>query len=150
MGKVGRPKKYIIKKLVETGRWSENWKEELYQLGREGKTKVHIMNHFDLSRTSYYDLMRDDKEFNEAVQKAMELSQEWWVNIAQKRWIEGTEKNINSNHWSLMMRNIFKDDWSDRKDIDVTTQGDKLKNDNDIVVKIIPPKTEEDSGDTDN
>ena len=138
--KGGRPKKYIINKLVETGRWSENWKEELYQLGREGKTKVHIMNHFDLSRTSYYDLMRDDKDFNEAVNKAMELSQEWWVNIAQKRWIEGTEKNINSNHWSLMMRNMFKDDWSDRKDIDVTTQGDKLKNDNDIVVKIIPPK----------
>lgn len=148
MGKVGRPKKYIIKKLVESGRWSENWKEELYQLGREGKTKVHIMNYFDLSRRGYYQLINDDMEFRDAVQKAMELSQEWWVNIAQKRWIEGTEKNINSNHWSLMMRNIFKEDWSDRKDIDVTTQGDKLKNDNDIVVKIIPPK--DINGDTDN
>lgn len=148
MGKIGRPKKYVISKLVKSGRWSENWKEQLYQLGREGKTKVHIMNHFDLSRRGYYQLINDDMEFRDAVQKAMELSQEWWVNIAQKRWIEGTEKNINSNHWSLMMRNMFKDDWSDRKDIDVTTQGDKLKNENDIVVKIIPPK--EIDGDTDN
>jgi hypothetical protein len=81
-------------------------------------------------------------EFREAVNKTTELSQEWWVNIAQKRWIEGTEKNINSNHWSLIMRNMFKEDWSDRKDIDVTTQGDKL-NDKDIIVKVIPPKEEE-------
>jgi hypothetical protein len=144
MAKVGRPKKYIIKKLVESGRWRETWKEEIYELGRQGKTKVHIMNHLDLSRQSYYDLMRDDKEFYETVNKAMELSQEWWVNIAQERWVNGTEKNINSNHWSLMMRNMFKEDWSEKQYLDLTTQGDKIKNQNDIVVKIIPPKDLED------
>jgi hypothetical protein len=139
---VGRPKKYTIKRLVESGRWKETWKEEMYALGKEGKTRVHIMNYFDLSRRGFYQLIEDDMEFREAVNKTMELSQEWWVNIAQKRWIEGTEKNINSNHWSLIMRNMFKEDWSDRKDIDVTTQGDKL-NDKDIIVKVIPPKEEE-------
>jgi hypothetical protein len=147
MGKVGRPKKYIISKLVERGVWSENWKEELYELGRQGKTKVHIMNHLGLSRQSYYDLMRDNKEFYETVNKTMELSQQWWMDIAQQRWIEGNEKNINSNHWSLIMRNMFKEDWSDRKEMDVTTQGDKIKNDNDIIVKVIPPKDTD--GDTD-
>ena len=139
---VGRPKKYTIKRLVQSGRWKETWKEEMYELGRQGKTRVHIMNYFDLSRRGFYQLLDDDMEFRDTVQKAMELSQEWWVNIAQKRWIEGTEKNINSQHWSLIMRNMFKEDWSDRKDIDVTTQGDKL-NDKDIIVKVIPPKDNE-------
>ena len=45
------------------------------------------------------------------------------------------------------MRNKFKEDWSDRKEMDVTTQGDKIKNDNDIVVRVIPPKDLD--GDTD-
>lgn len=139
---VGRPKKYTIKRLVQSGRWKETWKEEMYALGKEGKTRTHIINYFGLSRQSYYDLYRDDKEFYEAVNKTMEYSQQWWIDIAQKRWIEGTEKNINSNHWSLIMRNMFKEDWSDRKDIDVTTQGDKL-NDKDIIVKVIPPKDNE-------
>jgi len=136
---MSRPKTYTIKKLVKSGRWKKDWKEEMYSLGKQGKTRTHIINHFGLSRQSYYDLYRDDKEFYDAVNKTMEYSQQWWIDIAHKRWIEGTEKNINSNHWSLMMRNMFKEDWSDRKDIDVTTQGDKL-NDKDIVVKVIPPK----------
>lgn len=143
--KIGRPKKYTIKRLVQSGRWKETWKEEMYELGRQGKTRVHIMNYFDLSRRGFYQLLDDDMDFRDTVQKTMELSQEWWVNIAQKRWIEGTEKNINSQHWSLMMRNMFKEDWSEKQYIDHQTKGEKINND--ISVRIIRPDGDKDDTD---
>ena len=105
------------------------------------------MEEMMLARKSFYRLYDCDEEFRHTVNRAMVLSQNWWINIAQERWLNGKEKNINSNHWSLMMRNMFKEDWSDRKEMDVTTQGDKIKNDNDIVVRVIPPKDLD--GDTD-
>ena len=143
MGKVGRPKKYTIKNLVESGRWSPDWKKEILELGREGKSRVHIRNHFNMNKNSYHELYDCDMEFRETINKAMELSQQWWIDIAQKRWIEGTEKNINSNHWSLIMRNMFKEEWSDRKEMDVTSEGEKLNGGNDIIVKIISPEKED-------
>ena len=35
------------------------------------------------------------------------------------------------------MKNKFKDNWSDDKTIDITTQGEKITNDNAIQVEII-------------
>lgn len=143
MGQKGRPR-LTTQSLVEKGLWPENWKEVMYEMGKNGKSKTHLMEHFDLARESFYKLYNRDSDFRDAVNKTMNYSQNWWMNIAQKRWIEGTEKNINSNHWSLIMRNMFKEDWSDRKEMDLSTLGDKIKGDNDIVVKIIPPKDLED------
>jgi hypothetical protein len=39
--------------------------------------------------------------------------------------------------WSLVMRNKFKDNWRDEKSVDVTTQGEKIKEDNPIQIEII-------------
>jgi hypothetical protein len=69
------------------------------------------------------------------------------MKFMEESFINGKSKDINSNLWSLVMRNKFKEDWSDRKEMDVTTQGEKIKNDNDIIVKVIPPKDTD--GDTD-
>ena len=40
---------------------------------------------------------------------------------------------------------MFKDRWSDRKDVDVTTKGDKI-GDNNISVEIIKKEIEDDKG----
>ena len=138
MGKVGRPS-ITTEKLVERGIWTPDWQNRILELGRQGKTRTHMMEEMMLARQTFYRLYDSDEEFRHTVNRAMVLSQNWWINIAQSRWLEGKEKNINSNHWSLMMRNMFKEDWSEKQYIDHTSNGEKI-NDKDIVVKIIPPK----------
>ena len=143
---VGRPK-IRIEDLVAKGLWPEDWKEIIYQMGREGKQHTHIMERFNLARDTFYKLKQRDSEFSEAVKKMETLAQNYWLSFMEDSFVKGDSKSINSNLWSLVMRNKFKDDWSEKKEIDVTTQGDKIKGDNDIVVKIIPPKDLD--GDTD-
>lgn len=139
--KGGRPR-LTTEYLVERGIWKEDWKDTIIELGKSGKSRTHIMEEMNLARTSFYKLYDRDPEFRNTVNRAMVLSQNWWINITQNAWLEGKSTTINSNHWSLLMRNLFKDDWSDRKDIDVTTMGDKIKDDKNIVVEIIKPKDE--------
>ena len=139
MGKVGRPK-IRIEDLVKKGLWPEDWKEVILQMGREGAQHTHIMERFDLARETYYKLINRDTEFRDTVNKAQTYAQNYWMKFMEEAFIKGDSKSINSNLWSLVMRNKFKEDWSEKKEIDLTTQGDKIKNDNDIVVKVIPPK----------
>ena len=141
MGKVGRPK-IRIEDLVKKGLWPEDWKEVILQMGREGAQHTHIMERFDLARETYYKLINRDTEFRDTVNKAQTYAQNYWVKFAQDAFLKGESKSINSNLFSLIMRNRFKEDWSEKQYVDYTTQGEKITN-NDIVVKIIPPKKDE-------
>jgi hypothetical protein len=44
------------------------------------------------------------------------------------------------------MRNMFKDNWSDRKDVDITTKGDKIDNVRTFEVEIVKTVTNENKG----
>jgi len=87
--------------------------------------------------------MERSPKYLEAVNSAKKLSEEWWMEIARKEWINGNSKNINSNHWSLIMRNMFKDRWSDKKEHDITSMGEKINDLNQIQIEIIKPKDKE-------
>jgi hypothetical protein len=87
--------------------------------------------------------MERSTEYFQSVNEAQSLSEQWWLDITRQEWVKGNSRSINSNHWSLIMRNMFKDRWSDRKDIDVTTMGDKI-NDNTISVEIIKKQNTDD------
>ena len=135
-------KPFTIDLLVQRGRIPETWREDIIEIGRQGKAEVSIVVYMGISWNTHKLLMERSPEYLKAVTTAQKLSEEWWMEIARKEWIEGNSKNINSNHWSLIMRNMFKDRWSDRKDVDITSKGDKI-NDNTISVEIIK-KTQED------
>jgi hypothetical protein len=145
MGETGRPR-IRIEDLVEKGLWPEDWENIIYDMGRRGKNKTHIMEHFDLHRDTFYKLLKRDTKFADAVNKAMTYSQNYWIKFAEDAFIKGESKNINSNLWSLIMRNQYKEDWSEKQYIDHQTKGEKI-NDKDIVVRVIPPKDLD--GDTD-
>jgi hypothetical protein len=144
-GKRGR-KPFNIELLVERGLIPSSWKEDIIQIGSEGKTKVHIMNHLNITRHTFYRLQERNTEFAEAVNKAAELSQQWWIEIARQEWLKGNSRSINSNHWSLMMRNLFGQDWSDRRDhnVDVVSGGEKITDTKTIQVEVIRPIVEKD------
>ena len=129
-------KPFTIELLVQRGRIPETWYEDIIQLGKEGSAEVHIVSYMKINWDTHKRLMERSPKYLEAVKQAQTESEKWWMDIAKKEWIEGNSKNINSNHWSLIMRNMFKDRWSDRKDVDITSKGDKI-NDNTISVEII-------------
>lgn len=129
-------KPYNIELLIERGKIPETWYEDILDIGRSGKAEVSIVNYMDISWDTHKRLMGRSKKYLEAVNKAKKLSEEWWVEIARKQWVDGKSKGINSNHWSLMVRNMFGDRWSDRKETDITSKGDKIT-DNSISVEII-------------
>ena len=141
--KVGRPRK-TMKYLVERGLIPENWKEEMLQMGREGKSLVHLVNYLNVRWDTFNRLKERDKEFLETVNKFQELSEEWWIELVRREWINGNSRSINSNHWSLIMRNMFKDRWSERKEVDITSKGNELNKDNTIQVEILGLDKEKD------
>lgn len=137
-------KPFNIELLIERGRIPETWYEDILDIGRQGKAEVSIVNYMDISWNTHKVLMERSSEYLKAVNTAKKLSEEWWVEIARKEWMEGNSRGINSNHWSLMVRNMFGERWSDKKEMDLTSKGDKLNSDNNIVVEIVKPKQEED------
>lgn len=134
-------KPFTIDLLVQRKRIPETWREDIINLGKEGSAEVHIVSYMKVNWDTHKRLMERCPEYLETVKEAQSESEKWWFEIAKKQWVEGNSKNINSNHWSLIMRNMFKDRWSDRKDVDITSKGDKI-NDNTISVEIIK-KTED-------
>lgn len=136
-------KPFTVDLLVQRGIFPPNWKEKVLEIGRGGGHKTELMVELGIGKDSYYRLIERSPEFAETVNEFSRLSEIWWINIAKQEWIKGNSKSINSNHWSLIMRNMFKDNWSDRKDVDITTKGDKLDSVKTIEVEIVKTVTNE-------
>jgi hypothetical protein len=141
--KGGRPPYKTMQALVHRGKVPETWAQDILDLGSRGKTQVHIVSYLNISWDTYKRLQQRDPKFLEIVNRAMTLSEQWWIDVAQNMWVNGNAKSINSNHWSLMMRNIFRERWSDRKDYDIKTDGKPITNDNNIIVEIIKPEKDD-------
>lgn len=140
--KTGR-KPFTIELLVQRGIFPSDWVEKLLEIGRNGGNRTDMLLLLNVSRDTFYRLMERSPKFLDAVNTSMEYSEQWWYNIAKREWITGNSKSINSNHWSLIMRNQFKDRWSDRKEHDITSMGEKINPDNNIVVEVIRPKEDD-------
>jgi len=137
----GRPRK-TMEALVHRGIIPENWRDELLEMGRQGKALVHIVNYLQINWDLFEKLRKRDSYFAETVILYQQLSEEWWLERAREHWINGNSKNINSNHWSLIMRNMFKDRWSERKEVDITSKGNELGQ-NKIEIEILKTITDE-------
>jgi len=137
-----RPPYVNLDWLVERGKVLPTWKEDILNLGRKGKNKTNFANYLNISRDVMYKLMKRDPEFKKTIMKAMELSEEWWVEKARVAWEEGTSQKLNSNFFKYYMSNIYRDNW--RVNVDITTDGDKIKQDDKIRIEIIKPIIEED------
>lgn len=140
--KTGR-KPFTIELLVQRGIFPSDWVEKLLEIGRNGGNRTDMLLLLNVSRDTFYRLMERSPKFLDTVNTSMEYSEQWWYNIAKREWITGNSKSINSNHWSLIMRNQFKDRWSDRKEHDITSMGEKINPDNNIVVEVIRPKEDD-------
>lgn len=142
MAKRGK-KPFTMELLVERGRIPETWYEDIVNLGKSGSAEVHIVSYMRISWNTHKKLLDRSPQYLKAVQEAQRESEKWWFDIAKTAWVEGKSKSINSNHWSLIVRNMFKERWSDKKEYDHSTLGQPLNTDNQIQIEIIKPKDDE-------
>jgi hypothetical protein len=139
----GRPRK-TIEALVWRGLIPETWKDDILQMGREGKNKLHFANHLGITRDLMYRLMDRDQDFSGTIKLALEYSQEWWINKVREGFDKDKSNKMNAQLWRHYMANVYRDDWKTEQTIDITTGGDKINNpDNKIIVDIVLPKKDD-------
>jgi len=134
---IGRP-------LMTLDQFPKDWKEQVIKMGEQGKLDVDIKAYLNISNDTFTRLLNDEPEFSEIVNEFRELSHNWWNSIPRKGFKDGVSKNLNSNLYSLIMRNRFKDDWNAEKKVDITSGGEKIDSNKKIEIEIIKSKEQND------
>jgi len=127
---VGRPR-------ITIDEFPKDWKTELIKMGEQGMLDVDIRVYLNISTETFYRLLERESEFLEIVSRMRELSHIWWINISRNSFANGTSKQVNSQLYSLIMRNRFKDEWNAENKVDITTGGEKIDSNKKIEIEII-------------
>lgn len=144
----GRPKYTTMEVLVHRGKVPSTWKEDILELGSRGRNKLHFANYLQISRDTMYKLMDRDPIFSDTIKKALELSQQWWIDRLLIGFEDDKSVKLNSTLWKYYMENVYRQDWKTESSIDITSNGEKITPDNNIIVEIIRPKDEDSSDGT--
>lgn len=135
---IGRPRKTL-------NDLPKNWKSVMLEMGNEGYFDVDVRVRLGISKHIFYEFMNEYPEFAESVNEFRDISHTFWNSIPRKAFQSGLSKNINSNLFSLIMRNRFKDEWNEAQTkVDITTGGDKIDSNKKIEIEIIKTKLEKD------
>jgi len=138
MRPVGRPKKTLAD-------LPNNWQLSLLEMGAEGKFDMDAKVFLGLSNDLFDRFMEEEPEFSETIFKMRQISETWWSSIARKSFQQGTSKNINSNLFSLVMRNAYKKNWNEAQTkVDITSNGKEIEGTKKYEIEIIK-KTIEDN-----
>jgi hypothetical protein len=127
---VGRPR-------LTLDEFPKDWKTEIIKMGEQGMLDVDIKAYLNISNETFSRLLEREPEFLEIVSRMRTLSHIWWINISRNSFASGTSKQVNSQLYSLILRNRFKDEWNAENKIDITTQGEKIDSNKKIEIEII-------------
>jgi hypothetical protein len=113
------------------------WKEIILEAGMNGHHITKFLMELGLSWDQHYTLIDRNNEYSKTVKEYNKLCEQWWYERAREAIESGNSNRFNQRLWTVIMKNKFRDQWSDSKEIDITTQGDKITQDNLIQVEII-------------
>jgi hypothetical protein len=131
-----QPKKPVGRPRVETYLDPE-WSKIIIESGKEGKHITDFLIKLGISWETHYELLKRNKKYSETVATYQKFCENYWYQIGLDAMNRNGGVGFNSRMWSLVMRNKFKDNWRDEKSVDVTTQGEKIKEENPIQIEII-------------
>jgi hypothetical protein len=124
------------------------WKEIILDSGREGKHLTDFLIKLGFSYETHYELIKRNKQYSETIKEYNKLCEQWWYNKAYESIVKGESNRFNQRLWTIIMKNKFRDNWTDEKQVDITTGGDKIQSDNKIQIEIIR-QTLDETGTTD-
>ena len=99
--------------------------ETVIQCGREGMGKAEMAAELDIAYSTFDLWTQEHPEFSEAVKHARLLSQAWWEKQGRSATF-GATPGFNPTSYIFNMKNRFKDDWREKQDVDVTSNGGPL------------------------
>jgi hypothetical protein len=121
------------------------WKQIILEAGQQGHHITKFLMELGISWDQHYTLMDRNKEYSKTVKEYNKLCEQWWFEQAHTAIASGNSNRFNQRLWTVIMKNKFRDSWSDSKEIDITTGGDKITQDNLIQVEIIKKQISDDS-----
>jgi hypothetical protein len=134
----GRPR------LEET--MNPEWYKIIVDAGKEGQNVTQFLLTLGISWEGHNALLKRNKKYYEAVQQYKVLCEQYWFNLAHNSMSQNGGNGFNSRLWSLMVRNMFPQNWSESSKIDVTSKGDKLNtSDSPIQIEIIRKSIEDEN-----
>jgi len=113
-------------------------------MGREGMFDIDAIVYLGIGSQLFYQWVEENEHFSNTINEMRHLSHTWWASIPRKGFKEGKSKDLNSNLWSLIMRNKFKDQWNVEKKVDITSGGEKIDSNKKIEIEIIKSKEQND------
>jgi hypothetical protein len=119
------------------------WYNIMIDAGRNGKHITDFLITLGISWEGHYALLKRDKKYSEAFKEYTKLCEQWWYERAHEAIATGQSNKFNQRLWTIIMKNKFKANWQDEKQIDITSAGDKINENNPIQIEIIKKGTDE-------
>ena len=101
--------------------YSPAYCEEIIELGRLGWSTVQCASHFNVTRQTLYEWRHRYPDFDKAMILAAEHAQAYWENVGATG---ALTKKVDATIWGRIMAARFKEDWTDRKQVDHSGQID--------------------------
>lgn len=131
-----QPKRGVGRPRVETY-LNPQWAEIIIESGRQGKHITDFLIKLGISWETHYELIKRNKKYSETIKEYNKLCEDWWVSKAHEAVAKGESNKFNQRLFMMILKNKFRDNWKDEKQLDVTTQGEKIKEDNPVTIEII-------------
>jgi hypothetical protein len=116
------------------------WYEIIVESGREGKHITDFLIKLGISWEGHYELLKRNTKYSEAFNEYNKLCEQWWYSKAHEAVERGESNKFNQRLWLQIVKNKFRDNWKDEKQVDVTTKGDKVTQDKSITIEIVNSK----------
>ena len=113
------------------------WYNIIIQSGKEGKHITDFLIKLGISWDTHYELIKRNTKYSEALKEYNKLCEQWWYDRAHEAVASGQSNKFNQRLWLQIVKNKFRDNWKDEKQLDVTTQGDKIGDSKSIQIEII-------------
>ncbi len=119
------------------------WKEIILEAGRKGQHITQFLIELGISWDTHYEMKKRNKEYSDTIKEYDKLCENYWYNKALESVEKGESNKFNQRLWTVIMKNKFRDNWHDEKQVDITSGGEKIQSDNKIQVEIIKTKLDE-------
>ena len=105
------------------------WVEQLPGMFAEGQSVLEVSVDLGISRETFYQYCKLYPEFSDAATRGKELSQKWWERMGRENMFDtreydsetkvSIERKFNDRLWSKNVSCRFRNDWTDKSEIDL-------------------------------